>query len=83
MHVLCPVVNKGNERETLFYCQLQVNNDVEHPLKGDFHVNDKYLFEVGGRKKSFEQIADVPNSRSHGSKRFEIRRIINFSEKTN
>lgn len=62
MHVLCPVVNKGNERETLFCCQLQVNNDVKHPLKGDFLVNDKYLFEVGGRKKSFEQIADVPNS---------------------
>lgn len=62
MHVLCPVVNKGNERETLFFGQLQVNNDIKHPLKGDFLVNDKYLFEVGGRKKSFEQIADVPNS---------------------
>lgn len=62
MHALCPVVNKGNERETLFCCQLQVNNDVKNPLKGDFLVNDKYLFEVGGRKKSFEQIADVPNS---------------------
>lgn len=62
MHVLCPSVNKGNERETLFCCQLQVNNDVKRPLKGDFLVNEKYLFEVGGRKKSFEQIADVPNS---------------------
>lgn len=41
---------------------LQVNNDVKYPLQGDFLVNDKYLFEVGGRKKSFEQIADVPNS---------------------
>lgn len=62
MHALCPMVNKGNERETLFNCQLQVNYDVKHPLKGDFLINDKYLFEVGGRKKSFEQIADVPNS---------------------
>jgi predicted AAA+ superfamily ATPase len=62
MHVLCPMVNKGNERETFFNCMLQVNNDVKHPLKGDFLVNDKYLFEVGGRKKSFEQIADVPDS---------------------
>lgn len=62
MHVLCPLVNKGNERETLFCSLLHVNNDVKHPLKGDFLVNDKYLFEVGGRKKSFEQIADVPNS---------------------
>lgn len=62
MNVLCPIVNKGNERETLFNCELQVNNDVKHPLKGDFLINDKYLFEVGGRKKSFEQIADVPDS---------------------
>lgn len=62
MHVLCPTVNKGNERETFFNCQLQVNHNVKHPLKGDFLVNDKYLFEVGGRKKSFEQIPDVPNS---------------------
>ena len=62
MHALCPIVNKGNERETLFCGQLMVNNDVKHPLKGDFLVNDKYLFEVGGRKKSFDQIADVPDS---------------------
>ena len=62
MHVLCPTVNKGNERETFFNCQLEVSHDVKHPLKGDFLVDDKYLFEVGGRKKSFEQIADVPDS---------------------
>lgn len=62
MHALCSIVNKGNERETFFNSQIQVRNDVKCPLKGDFLVNDKYLFEIGGRKKSFEQIADVPNS---------------------
>ena len=62
MHVLCSVVNKGNERETFFNTQLRVAHDVKRPLKGDFLVDDKYLFEVGGRKKSFEQIADVPDS---------------------
>ena len=62
MHALCSIVNKGNERETFFNCQIQVRNDVKCPLKGDFLVNDKYLFEIGGRKKSFEQIADVPDS---------------------
>lgn len=62
MHVLCPIVNKGNERETFFNCQLHVAHDVKYPLKGDFLVDEKYLFEVGGRKKSFEQIADIPNS---------------------
>ena len=62
MHVLCPHVHKGNERETYFCSQLSVLHDVKHPLKGDFLVDDRYLFEVGGRRKSFEQIADVPDS---------------------
>ena len=62
MHVLCPNVHKGNERETYFCSQLSVLHDVKHPLKGDFLVDDRYLFEVGGRRKSFEQIADVPDS---------------------
>ena len=26
---------------------LQVNNDVKHPLQGDFLINDKNLFEGG------------------------------------
>ncbi len=62
MHVLCPRIDKGNERETFFYSQLRVANEVKYPKKGDFFVNDKYLFEVGGSGKTFDQIADVPDS---------------------
>ena len=62
MHALCPRVEKGNERETFFYSQLIVSNEVKYPKKGDFYVNDKYLFEIGGRRKTFEQIADEPDS---------------------
>ena len=62
MHVLCTHVDKGNERETYFYNQLNVVTDVKYPKQGDFLVSDKYLFEVGGHNKTFEQIADVPNS---------------------
>ncbi len=29
---------------------------------GDFILNDKFTFEIGGAKKSFEQIKDMPNS---------------------
>ena len=39
-----------------------MNHDVKHPLKGDFLVDDRFLFEVGGRKKTYEQIADVSDS---------------------
>ena len=38
MHVLCAMVNKGNERETFFNSQLEVSYDVKSPLKGDFLV---------------------------------------------
>lgn len=62
MHVLCPSVDKGNERETFFISQLRVLHDVRYPKRGDFLINDRHLFEVGGKKKTFEQIADVPDS---------------------
>jgi len=35
---------------------------VTYPKKGDFLVEDKFLFEVGGRTKSFNQIKDIDNS---------------------
>ena len=62
MHVLCPVVDKGNERETFFFSQLKVNHDVTYPKSGDFLIDGKHLFEVGGRGKTFDQIADLPDS---------------------
>lgn len=62
MHVLCSHVDKGNERETFFYSQLIVKNKSRYPKQGDFLIDDKYLFEVGGKNKTFDQIADVSNS---------------------
>ena len=62
LHVLCPKVDKGNERETFFISQLRVLHDVRYPKQGDFLIDNKFLFEVGGKNKTFEQIADVPNS---------------------
>lgn len=62
MHALCTRVDKGNERESFFLSQLKVTNQVKCPKQGDFFVNDHYLFEVGGKGKSFEQIADIEDS---------------------
>ena len=33
-----------------------------YPTAGDFLVDKKYTFEVGGKGKSFDQIKDLPNS---------------------
>ena len=30
--------------------------------QGDFIINDKYIFEIGGAKKGFKQIKDLDNS---------------------
>lgn len=52
----------GTIRETFFMNQLSKSGRVSLPEKGDFKVDGKYLFEVGGRKKSYEQIKDEKNS---------------------
>ena len=62
MHALCPAVEKGNERETFFFSQMVVAHDVKMPQKGDFLIDDQYLFEVGGKGKTFDQIKDLPQS---------------------
>ena len=62
MHALCPMVEIGNERETFFNSQMSVAHEVKFPQKGDFLVNDRYLFEVGGKNKTFDQIKDIPDS---------------------
>jgi predicted AAA+ superfamily ATPase len=52
----------GNLRETFFLNQLSVNHTVTFPEKGDFLVDDKYLFEVGGRGKTQKQIMGINNA---------------------
>jgi len=52
----------GNAREIFFLNTVSQNYNVFYPKKGDFLVENKYLFEVGGRNKSFKQIKDIENS---------------------
>ncbi len=52
----------GTIRETFFVSQLKHLYDVEVSDKGDFVVDKKYTFEVGGSSKKFKQIKDVENS---------------------
>lgn len=52
----------GNVRETFFANQLGNITEIYSGKNGDFIVYDKFTFEIGGAKKSFEQIKDMPNS---------------------
>lgn len=62
MYALSDNPEIGTVRETYFYNQLSRNCTVNYPEKGDFLVNGKFLFEVGGPKKCFDQIKDIENS---------------------
>ena len=52
----------GTIRETFFANQLRVKHRLNIPKQGDFIVDDKFIFEVGGKNKGFEQIKDISNS---------------------
>lgn len=56
-------LNIGTIRECFVVNQLMKGYRVEYAkTHGDFRVDGKYTIEVGGKDKSFEQIADIPDS---------------------
>ncbi len=52
----------GTIRETFFMNQLSCRHEILYPHKGDFLVDNKYLFEVGGQNKTKKQIKGIENS---------------------
>lgn len=62
MYGLTPFADIGTLRETFFMSQLSHGHDVWYPVSGDFLIDKKYLFEIGGKGKTFDQIKDKPNS---------------------
>ncbi len=63
MHALVRRPDLGALRETFFLNQLRTaGRSLVYPPRGDFLVDGRWLFEVGGHGKSFGQIADIPDS---------------------
>ena len=52
----------GSLRETFFINQLRQIFFVSNPNKGDFMIDNKYTFEVGGKNKDFSQIKNIAQS---------------------
>jgi predicted AAA+ superfamily ATPase len=52
----------GNKRESFFLSQVSVDHEVSIPESGDFLLDGKHYFEVGGRNKSRKQIEGVGNA---------------------
>ena len=62
LYALTPTTNIGTIRETFFTNQLSGIGRLTLATHGDYKLDDKFLFEVGGRNKKFNQIADIPDS---------------------
>lgn len=62
MAALSSLNDIGTVRETFVASMLAPKHRLTVPLAGDFLVDEKYLLEVGGRSKSFKQIANIPDS---------------------
>jgi hypothetical protein len=63
MFALVSSVDTGTLREAFFLNQLRgAGHDVKYPPQGDFIVDGRWLFEVGGPGKGFGQIKDLPDS---------------------
>ena len=52
----------GTVRETFVASMLSPAHKLYEPQVGDLLVDEKYLFEIGGKNKRYKQIADLPDS---------------------
>ena len=52
----------GNVRETFAFNQLSHSHEVLFSEQSDFLVDQKYIFEVGGKNKKRRQIKDISDS---------------------
>ena len=63
LHALGSRENVGTVRECFFVNQLSKGHTVEYGKStGDFVVDGRITVEVGGKDKTFDQIADLPDS---------------------
>jgi hypothetical protein len=54
--------NKGNLRETFLVNQTGFQHQITYPDQGGFIIDQKYLIEAGGSKKSNKQINEIQDS---------------------
>ncbi len=60
--IFCDSAKDGTIRETFFASAVSYSHSLNYPKSGDFIVNEKYTFEVGGKGKNKKQIKDLDNA---------------------
>ena len=61
-YALCDEPEIGTIREGFFANQINESHTITTSKQGDFIVDGKYVFEIGGEKKGFKQIKDLEHS---------------------
>ena len=54
--------NIGSMRESFFVDMVGRSHEMAYPKQGDVKVDNRWIFEIGGKGKSFAQIRDVADS---------------------
>jgi len=62
LETICANKEKGTVRETFFVSMLRPFHRLHYTSQGDFLVNETYTFEIGGKRKGYTQIDQVPQS---------------------
>ena len=60
--IFCDTPKEGTVRETFFASQLAYEHRLNYPKQGDFMIDERYVFEIGGAGKRDSQIKNVPQS---------------------
>lgn len=62
LYAYCESTENGTIRETFFANQVSLKYKLNVAKEGDFLVNKKQTFEIGGKNKTFKQVKDIKNS---------------------
>jgi len=61
-YAYCNTQDIGTLRESFLVNQVYKNYDIRYSKIGDFLIDNKYIIEIGGKNKSFQQIKNISNS---------------------
>ncbi len=61
-HALCANPDTGSIRETFFVSQVSYAHEVHYHNQGDFIIDGKYIFEIGGASKNAGQLKQQDNA---------------------
>ncbi|DAB32472.1 MAG TPA: AAA family ATPase [Sulfurospirillum sp. UBA11407] len=60
--IFCDSAKVGTIRETFFASSVSYKHKISYPKSGDFIIDEKYTFEIGGKDKNIKQIKYVEDA---------------------